>query len=217
MLPQLPKIPSFPNKLKTLPYVVIFFLLAVIVIDRCQGPAPAPKPKVIVKTDTLWVERKVTVPGKPVVEKSKVTPPKGGSLPAADTNCVRLKKQYEDLRDSFYTLKTYTDTLKIDSLGYVTVKDTVHQNRLQGRTFSYDLRYPKVITTITIREPYLPKRQLYAGIGVSASYPDLKTVSLEGGLLYKDRKDRLYGPFVSTDFNHVFLGARSYWKIRLKK
>ena len=110
----------------------------------------------------------------------------------------------------------YNDSLYIDSLGYVTVRDTISKNVLVGRRFSYDLHYPiiKETKTITVIEP--PKRQLYWGIGLNGTQQGLID-EMTGSLMYKNKKDQMFG--VNLGVNSQFKlrgGIQLFWKIKLK-
>lgn len=56
----------------------------------------------------------------------------------------------------------YSDTRKIGEYGTVTIKDTVSQNRISSRGFSYDIKIPEVTKAITLRD-----KRIVGYIGVS--------------------------------------------------
>lgn len=139
-----------------------------------------------------------------------------GSIPPNDSLYI-ASKNYDSLLTKFNTLvkanvsrKFYRDTVTIDSLGYIVVHDTVQYNALQNRSYIYNYQYPKAIrTTVIMTEP--AKRQIYLGGGISTQNAQL-------GVLYKDRKDKIIGAYVSPPINGpAIFGIQMYWKIGNKK
>lgn len=109
-----------------------------------------------------------------------------------DSTYEGLKKQYMDRLDSFLATVTYSDTLKIDSIGYVRIQDTVSMNRNIGRSYNYKIDQPEKVTTITIREPYKPKNQFYLGGGTGITTQG-SIDQLNLGLMFKNKRDRVIG------------------------
>jgi hypothetical protein len=92
----------------------------------------------------------------------------------------------------------------------------VFQNRLGIRTIFKDYKIPLVTKTITIIEAQQPNRQLYIGGNLFGDRRTLQMIT--PGLLYKDRKDRVYQLNVGVDFyGTLTYGLGTYWKINLKK
>ena len=128
-----------------------------------------------------------------------------------------LKVQYEELAEDFLAKRIYADTLKIPQLkGLFIVNDTVKNNKLIGSSWSADYIIPTVTETITVIKYPEPKRQVYIGGGLSANTTSLGMA--QAGILYKDRKDKIFGAFVAVVPNgKISYGVQSYWKIRFKK
>lgn len=98
------------------------------------------------------------------------------------TDTIYIIKDYNQV-------KVYSDTMRIDSLGYAYIQDTISQNKIQGRGFSANFNLP----TITITKLIEPKNknQLYLGfIG------DLKhsngQIGIGGSIALKTAKNTLY-------------------------
>lgn len=90
------------------------------------------------------------------------------------------------LRD--YNLKRiYNDTILIDSFGYVSWEDTVTKNRIERRQKFVNYKIPVITNTVTINNYYKQKRQLNTSVSL-----DLPRFTIYGGLLYEDRKDKIY-------------------------
>jgi hypothetical protein len=167
--------------------------------------------KITVKTDTVWKVTKDTV-FKTVnavkteyisIDKEEYKP--GESIDTCKTRFNNLLKEH-------LVRTVYSDTLKLDSLGTVVIQDTVWLNKLYGkREYIKDYKIPFVTKTIIKKED--PRRQMYIGgngfIGGSGL--------LTPGLIYKDRKDRVYQANVSVGFDgSINYGFGMYWKINLR-
>jgi hypothetical protein len=205
-----------------LSFFIILGLIIVIVLQRCGTDNVVPQePKVdtLRIVDTQWVPKIDTVYGKP----KPLAPPKidtswRDTLRLKDSTYEYLLARYTELGDRFYARHTYEQKFKVDSIGHITVKDTVVSNTITGRSLTYNLKYPiiKEQTTITIQEPYKPTRQVYVGGGLWGSQKTM-AVGANVGLLYKDRKDRIFGANIGMFNNQMaYYGVSSYWKIKLK-
>jgi hypothetical protein len=205
-----------------LPYfILIAVLIAIVVLQReCTNrPAASGKPKAdtVKIVDTVYVNKLIEVKSKP---KPKASIP--GTIPDTfkpkDTTYAELKKKYDQLVNAHSRLNIYEDSLILhDSLGYITIIDTVQYNLIKNRRAIASVNIPKVIETVTIREYEKPVRQMYIGGGLSGS-KSLTGITADLGMLYKTKKDHLYG--VSTGINtsgQIIYGFHTYWKISLKK
>lgn len=183
--------------------------------DTLDGIKPQP-PKVTIQRDTVWTVSAQTIPQyQPVIISS--TPPT--VLPpqyAPDTTYRGVLRQYQSLLNQYLSRNTVRDTIKLDSIGYVAIEDTVSENRIVSRKPSYSYRIPVITSTITVHEAYKPRNQVYLGGGLLLG-PQLQPQGLEAGLLFKNKKDRIFGIKGQYSFSTgVGLGAQAYWKINLK-
>lgn len=198
---------------------IIVILVAIILLQRLDcnvGPGTdAPKNDTTVVRDTIWQHYDTTVKKSTVVIKTihDTLPVKYYPHPMYDS----LKVQYQELAEDFLARRIYADTLKIPQIkGLFIVNDTVKNNRLIGSSWSADYIIPKVTETITITKYPKPERQFYVGGGLSANMTSLGMA--QAGILYKDRKDKIFGAFVAAVPNgKISYGVQSYWKIRFKK
>ena len=200
---------SVQNKI---PYYLIASLVAIIILQRsCNNNMDIEDNKITVKTDTVWKVTKDTV-FKTVnavkteyisIDKEEYKP--GESIDTCKTRFNNLLKEH-------LVRTVYSDTLKLDSLGTVVIQDTVWLNKLYGkREYIKDYKIPFVTKTIIKKED--PRRQMYIGgngfIGGSGL--------LTPGLIYKDRKDRVYQANVGVGFDgSINYGFGMYWKINLR-
>jgi len=193
-------------------YWLIATLVAIILLQRsCNGSNDKDLVKQTVKTDTVWKETKDTVFKTVKVTNIKYVPLKEEKYTVSD-NCDSSKVRFENLLKEHLVRTVYADTIKLDSLGTIVVKDTVWLNKLYGkREYIKNYKIPFVTKTITKKED--PRRQMYIGgnsfIGTSGL--------LAPGLIYKDRKDRVYQANVGVGFNgSINYGFGMYWKINLR-
>lgn len=112
------------------------------------------------------------------------------------------------LRD-YYAKYVYSDTLKIDTLGYAVINDTISRNTILSRDIKTNLLIPTTTVTNTV---YINQRELYWGLGVQGRKDQLNY--LGGELLLRSKKQNVYGfgLGVNQDFQPVISG-RMYWKI----
>lgn len=162
--------------------------------------------------DTTWSVHDSLIYSKPLPGKIVYMPPTVEYL--ADTNYARLKEQYDSLLKEFFALKTYYDTVRLDTLGYVSVIDSVQKNGIIGRSFHTNYKIPTVTVTKTITHYAPPTSALFFGGGVEGN----KTLGVTGaniGILYKSKKDKIVGLNVgSTIGQQLTFGVSSYWKIK---
>lgn len=157
-----------------------------------------PSVKIKYKNDTVWITEKEYVP---------------------DTNYKELLGQYKALGDRLFAENTYSTKFSLDSLGSITVIDTVKSNELKGSKLIRDIRIPEKTIIITKQSP--KTRQLYVGTGITGR--DIKfspsgatgNLGLQTGLLYKDKKDRIFNVNVGYD-GHINYSLNSFWKIKFK-
>jgi hypothetical protein len=197
--------------------ILILILLVIILLRTCKEKVVNGEVKII--RDTTWIIKDSTVNSKPQIIKTEpyaVPIDRWNTEYLPDTNYTKLLDQYKKAVTELLGVNYYKDSLYIDSLGYVTVRDTISKNVLVGRRFSYDLHYPiiKETKTITVIEP--PKRQLYWGIGLNGTQQGLID-EMTGSLMYKNKKDQMFG--VNLGVNSQFKlkgGIQLFWKIKIK-
>jgi hypothetical protein len=173
------------------------------------------KPIITTKYDTIWKTTHDTLIKKVNITNIKYIPLKGNKYTLTD-NIDTCKSRFQSLLKEYSKQTTYKDTIKLDSLGTITVIDTVWKNTLKDRTIFKNYKIPLVTKTITIIKQLDHKRQLYIGGNL---FGDKRTLQLiTPGLLYKDRKDRIYQINVGVNFDGTLsYGFGTYWKINLHK
>lgn len=180
----------------------------------CRGNG-AKKSDTTVVHDTAWTLHDTTIyktlKGK-TLHDTIVTPPQY----IADTNYPKLLAQYNDLLGKYLALVEFRDTIRLDTLGYVAILDTVNQNAIKGRSVRSNYKIPTVTVTKTITHYDPPKAQLYYGFGLDLN-PTFAPTGAHGGLILKTKRDQLIGLQIGTGINGgINYGFSSYWKIKLK-
>lgn len=201
---------------KTIPYLVCLVLLAIILLQRCgNGPSPdKPRIDTVIVHDTLRIHD--TTQGKPIYIKSipEIHWVDSGKYKPSPT-CDTLLKQYIELGDLYFSRNIYKTPFKLGIYGDAVVTDTIVSNKIVGNSIIYNLKIPTTTTTITIHEPYIPKRQLYLGLGMTVNKTDfIKAVDL--GFIYKNKKDQIFQvrieqPFIAAPISY---SVGSYWKLK---
>jgi hypothetical protein len=128
------------------------------------------------------------------------------------------------LLQNYYSKNVYKDVLTLpDSLGTVSIIDTITQNKILGRTFNASVKQRTIKETTIVKE--LPKTQLYWGLNSNFNKTDLVS-SIGTGLVLKTKSDKLYqigGGVLNTTTNgsdgkfSPYVGVGVYWKIKLLK
>jgi hypothetical protein len=182
--------------------LLIIALAVILLFQRnCSGDKKI-EPEVIVTIETKWDTVSVTQTEYVPKWRTKVVEKHDTVAISKDIDTMSILKDY-------YSKYYYTDTLTLDTLGYIVLNDTVTKNSIMSRSFDSKIQIPT--TTIT-KEIFLNKRELYWGLGVQGQTDQLNY--LGGELMYKTRNKQQYGIGigVNQDFQPVVSG-RMYWKI----
>jgi hypothetical protein len=191
--------------------VIVFILLR----DGCNSKQPLQKkPDTVIVIDTTYITKTKTIIKKMRIA-SKDTSYDFTKEPKfiPDTSYETLKEQFLKLSKDYTTRNIYKDTLALDSIGFVYVNDSVQFNTLSKRNYTYSYKLPIVTKTTTITNYAKPVRQFYAGLGINS----LGVNSINAGLMYKSRRDQLYGFTLGVNNNSLVYGFQTYIKIKLKK
>lgn len=112
--------------------------------------------------------------------------------------------------EDYYTTRIYTDTLSVEDLGYVSLTDTISQNRIVARYYTANISERTITETIIVKE--LPKFQFWGGVTTSTN------MSLGGSLAMITPSQRHYGLDVGIyqgeDKLVPYVGFRYLWRIR---
>lgn len=203
---------------KVKPYIstiLIGILVLIILLQRSCVKEIDNKPQISVKLDTVYKRITDTVVKIVPVKKYVYVKPTGLQY-TPSTNIDTCTTRFNNLLQKFSKKTTYQDVIKLDSLGTITIIDTLWANKLGKRTYFQDIKIPIVTKTITITKQADPVRQLYIGGNLFANDQQLDFIT--PGLIYKTRKDHIYQLNVGINFDGtITYGAGMYWKIKLKK
>jgi hypothetical protein len=206
--------------------IALLLLIAIVVFQQCGGNKT--KTGEIVKIDGKKYELIKHEIDTIEVVKTKVVTKKGEDIyhetivekevliPAIIDTAALLK--------DYYSKVLYKDVLVLpDSLGTVSVIDTISQNKILGRTFNASVKQRTIKETTIVKE--LPKTKLFYGFEGGFNKADV--VSHVGmGILVNTKKDRIYNLGIGVANRVVdgtnggltpYINGGVYWKIRVKK
>lgn len=131
---------------------------------------------------------------------------------------VPMKVDTTEILKDYFASVSYKDTIQLnDSLGSILISDLISKNRIQNRKVSASINQKIINDTLILKEK--PRRQLYVGVNTSANKQELFN-SVGAGLLYKDRKDKIFSLGVGLQQQNStyipYLQGGLYWKIKLK-
>jgi len=159
---------------------IVIVLLVAVLIFFIFSDATYTKTEPIVVSDTVYQQKTF----------NKFI--KGKSIPFVVLDTIYLIERVTDtitIVKDYNQVKVYSDTMRIDSVGYAYIQDTISQNKIQGRGFSANFNLPTITITKLIEKK--DKNQLYLGfIG------DLKhsngQIGIGGSIALKTAKNTLY-------------------------
>ena len=127
------------------------------------------------------------------------------------------------LLKDYYSKVLYKDTLVLpDSLGTVSLLDTISQNKILGRTFNASVKQRTIKETMIVKE--LPKTKVFYGLEGGFNKADFVS-SVGAGVLINTKKDKIFqlGLGVNnktTDGTNggftPYVRGGVYWKIKFK-
>jgi hypothetical protein len=129
---------------------------------------------------------------------------KGDSIPFVVLDTTYLIDQIHDtikIISDYSRVYSYSDTIRIDSLGYAYIQDTISQNKIQGRGFKAEIKEKTIYVTKTITPK--PKNEFYLGVLGDLRALDNK-VGLGIGLGFKTSKSSLFT--INATTNQYSLG-----------
>jgi hypothetical protein len=172
--------------------IVIAILVIIVFLFLKDKSSYIGQPSVIVDTDTVYQQKTFT----------KFI--KGKSIPFVVLDTTYLIDQVHDtitIVKDYNQVKVYSDTMRIDSLGYAYIQDTISQNKIQGRGFSANFNLPTITITKVITPK--PKNEVYLGVLGDLRAFDNK-LGLGLGLGYKTAKNGLFT--INATTNNYSLG-----------
>jgi len=162
------------------------------------------------------------------IVKTKVVTKKGEDIYHEtikhDTAIKLINVDTVALLHDYFAKNIYKDTLHLpDSLGIVSLIDTITQNKILGRTFNASVKQRTIKETMIVKE--LPKTKVFYGLEGGFNKADFVS-SVGMGVLINTKKDKILqlGLGVNnktTDGTNggftPYVRGGVYWKIKLKK
>lgn len=133
--------------------IVIAILVIIVFLFIKDKSAYIGQPSVIVDTDTVYQQKTFT----------KFI--KGKSIPFVILDTIYNIDEVHDtitIVKDYNQVKVYSDTMRIDSIGYAYIQDTISQNKIQGRSFKAEISEKTIYVTKTIIP--MPKNEVYLGL-----------------------------------------------------
>lgn len=187
-------------KVSTNHAVIILLLLVIVYLKNCTHLPPI-SPTTVTVTEVKWDT--VNIPSIKYVPKWKdkiVYRTDTLFQPPIDTSLV-----LEDYYSSYY----YQDTVHLDTIGRIVIKDTVSQNKITSRTVEPTINLPTVFVTTT---EYINQREFYIGGGISLSRQQVQ--AFQGEVLLRDKNQQAFGAGVGiTSELQPILSIKYYKKL----
>jgi hypothetical protein len=188
------------NKILIVLILVLGIILSMIGPKYCSGGQSKSDTFLKITHDTTWDTTNIT---SPIYIPGKIIYIPGPTI----TEHVDTAKILAD----YFAKLIYFDTIRMDSLGYIAIRDTITKNKLAARQHTKNYRIPKVTTTIekTINHYEVAQRKLYGGFLV-----DITNIGGYGTLSYENKKNTVFhfGVGANSTSGMGFLGGIS-WKI----
>jgi hypothetical protein len=212
------------KKLLNLKNIAIVLLIVIVVFQQCGGDKT--KTGEIVKVDGKKYELIKHEIDTFEIVKTKVVTKKGEDIYHETIKEVIIPTivDTQALLQNYFAKNIYKDTLQLpDSLGIVSLIDTITQNKILGRTFNASVKQRVIKETTIVKE--LPKTKFFYGFEGGFNKADVVS-HLGFGVLVNTKKDKMFhlGLGVAnrtTDGTSgalsPYIGGGVYWKLKLKK
>jgi len=212
------------KKLLNLKNIAIALLIVIVVFQQCGGNKKVTGE--IVKVDGKKYELIKHEIDTVEVVKTKVVTKKGEDIYHETIKEVTIPAivDTQALLQDYFAKNIYKDTLQLpDSLGIVSLIDTITQNKILGRTFNASVKQRVIKETTIVKE--LPKTKLFYGFEGGFNKADVVS-HLGFGVLINTKADKMFHLGLGVANRTIdgtsgtlapYIGGGVYWKIRLKK
>ena len=212
------------KKLLNLKNIAIALLIVIVVFQQCGGNKKTTGE--IVKVDGKKYELIKHEIDTVEVVKTKVVTKKGEDIYHETIKEVSIPTivDTQALLHDYFAKNIYKDTLQLpDSLGTVSLIDTITQNKILGRTFNASVKQRTIKETLIVKE--LPKTKVFYGFEGGFNKADVVS-HLGFGVLINTKKDKIFHLGIGaanrvTDGTNgalaPYIGGGVYWKLKFKK
>jgi len=184
---------------------IVVLVIIILLMSKCGGNNPKQiETKVVTKTEVFWdtleVEKKVYVPKWRTKVETKY-----------DTTYVEIPADVDTLNilKDYYSKYVYADTIFLDTLGFITLIDTISENKILNRTNIQEIVLPTKIQKDII---YINNREFYAGMGVRTNGENISWMGLEG--VFRNKRGNTFNLGIGTDNeNNLSVGGGVHWRI----
>ena len=185
---------------KNIQTLLVVVLEVILFFQRNCSSTPPLEPEVITEVITRWDTLKVA---------TKEYVPKYIKKTIVEIDTFQVPIDTISILKDYYSKYFYTDTIKVDSLGFIVINDTVTRNLISKRNVQSNIFIPTTTINNTI---YLYKRELFGGVSVGSTPTAIQ--NLNGELLFVNKKRQAYGfgLGINNNFQPIYT-ARLYWKI----
>jgi len=185
---------------KNIQTLLVVVLAVLLLYQKGCSSTPQVEPEVITEVVTRWDTLKVA---------TKEYVPKYIRKTIVKIDTFQVPIDTISILKDYYAKYFYTDTVKVDSLGFIVINDTVTRNLISMRNVQSNIFIPTTTITNTI---YLYKRELFGGVSVGSTPTAIQ--NLNGELLFVNKKRQAYGfgLGLNNNFDPIYT-ARLYWKI----
>ena len=185
--------------------IILVLIIVILLLRQCSGDGgeitpsePTIVTKVETKYDTITIDKKVYVPK----WKTKIVTQVDSILVNTPIDTLEVLKDY-------YAKNVFVDKIELDSLGFVTITDTIWKNTLFNRLVESELIIPT--TTVTQTE-YINPREFYIGFGLNGTSKQFNYVG--GSILYRTRKKQAFGFGIGlNDQFQPIITTQILWKV----
>tara|TARA_R110000744_G_scaffold343267_1_gene448480 strand:+ start:415 stop:1011 length:597 start_codon:yes stop_codon:yes gene_type:complete len=187
---------------KNIQFLLIVVLVVLLLLQRsCSSNQDIIEPTIITKVETKWDT--ITINKVEYVPKwiEKVV-----TVYENDTIIINTPIDTLEVLKEYYAKNVYVDKIVLDSLGTVTITDTITQNKIFSRKIQSDILIP---TTTLTQEIYLNNREFYWGLNAAGRSSQINY--LGGGILYKSKRKNIYGLGIGVNENFEPIISGSYY------
>ena len=198
--------------------IIILLVLVILTMKMCSPKTPSKPGEVVTVDGKKYEVIKIITDTQYIPQITKIYKP--GETITKDTIIyvkVPLNVDTNEILKDYHSKVVYLDTIKFkDSLGYVSLIDTIYKNSILGRNWYANINQKIIKDSIFLKE--MPKRQLF--VGPNMGYDKIYGFNYLGGTaIYKDKKDRLYslGAGTNSTTKSTMIQGGVYIKIKINK
>lgn len=149
-------------KLKDFGLIAFGFLLYFLILGRCKGePCANAKPKIVYEDSLVYVPMPAKTIHTNTIEYIIADPIAKDTATEEEIQTIIAEVDPDKLAriaKKYYDINFYSDTIKVDTIGYIIVNDSLQKNLIKNRNLTYKLTFNQ----------YEPKQRGFLSAGVFA-------------------------------------------------